>query len=209
MKSFNTVQELWDHCSFCPICQEDCRDVLISVGPDAVFQILDSEKDDSFLDMSCTFTNKKNVYSVQYKINCQDNTFTVDVTDVQLLTAAAQLPNKKVEEAYFYFYLQSSCPKCQCAVTYGSDLELDILDRKITNIELEREGFYLLKEIDKFHITTIYDRNIILVSRCQGIEDGDLGFEEDDKTITLPMVKLDFTNQAKIVNKIKTLILFS
>jgi hypothetical protein len=209
MKTFNTVQELWNYCSFCPICQEDCRDVLISVGPDAVFELLSSEKEDGFLNMGCTFRNKKNIYSVQYKINCQDNSFTVEVTDVQLLSSAAQIPTKKVEEAYFYFYLQSSCPKCQSAFTYGTDLELDILDRKITNIEVEREGFYLLKEIDKYHLTAIYDRNIIIVSRCYASADNELEFEEDDKKIELPMVKLDFSNQTKLVNKIKTLILFS
>jgi hypothetical protein len=46
----------------------------------------------------------------------------------------------------------------------------------------------------------------MLVSRCY--EEG-LGFSESDKTIELPLVKLDLSDQEKATNKIKTLILFS
>jgi len=211
VKIFNTVQELWDYCSFCPICQEDCRDIVISVGPDAVFELSSCDKESNFLNLKCVFTSKKSSYSVQYKIDCQSNAFAVAIvaTDVHLLSVSAQSSNKKVGEAYFYFYLRSSCPKCQCASTYGTDLELDFLERKIVNIQLERESFFLLKGVDKFHITTIHDRDVIIVSRGHLVGDGELVFEEDDKKIELPMVKLDLSDQTKVVNKIKTLILFS
>lgn len=207
MKIFNSMQELWDYCSLCPICQLNKRDITISVGPDSVFTLTGFKKKDNSLKLECAFKKKQNVYTVEYDINCETNHFKIDVTDVKVIIEETKLPIHRVTEAYFYFYIQSRCPECECSSAHGADLELDIVDKKISNIELERESFWLLKESDKFHITVIHDRNVMLVSRCHGLDDFD--YREDEKTIELPLVKLDLSNQPKMVNKIKTLILFS
>lgn len=207
MRAFNNIQELWDFCYFCPICQKDGRDLDVRAGPEGVFKIDLLDKSGSTLNLYCTFNNRKNEYSVTYTINCLDNTFNVEVTDVKTVRPDRVMPEAKVKEAYFFFYLQSKCPTCQCASVSSSDLEFDILDKKISNIELEREQYWLLQEDTKYHITVHHDRKIMQVKRCFGIDEFD--FREDDKSISLPIVNLDLANQPKVVNKIKTLILFS
>ncbi len=209
MKSFNSVQELWDYCSFCPICHRNCREVIVSVGPDGAFILVAAKKrDNGILYLQCTYKNKRHIYSVDYNINCLDNTFTVDVPRVQDLPPGETPNTQRVKEAYFFFFVEGLCRECNCTSAHGLDLELDIVDKKISNIGLERESFYLLEGKDKFHVSPIHDRSVMLVSRCYPDDEG-IGFIESDKTIELPLVKLDLSDQDKVVNKIKTLILFS
>jgi hypothetical protein len=208
MKLFNTVQELWDYCAHCPICMRNCREVVVSVGPDSVFILVSSKKKNNNLHLECTYKNKRNIYNVEYDVNCLDNTFKVEVTKVQELAPNEVANPKRVKEAYFFFFLEGLCRECNCTSAHGMDLELDILDKRISNIGLERESFYLLEGKDKFHVTPIHDRNVMLVSRCY-VDDEEIGFSESDKTIELPLVKLDLSDQEKATNKIKTLILFS
>ena len=208
MKTFNSIQELWDYCSFCPICMRNCREVVVSVGPEGVFILISSQKKDNNLYLQCTYKNKRNIYNVDYDINCLDNTFKVEVPKVQELAPGEVANPKRVKQAYFFFFVEGLCNECNCATAHSLDLELDIVDRRISNIGLERESFYLLGGKDKFHVTPIHDRNVMLVSRCY-VDDEEIGFSESDKTIELPMVKLDLTDQEKATNKIKTLILFS
>ncbi len=208
MKLFNTIQELWDYCAYCPICMRNCREVIVSVGPDAVFILVSSQKKDNELYLQCTYKNKRSIYTVEYNINCTDNTFLVKVPNVVELPLGETAKPEKVKEAYFFFFIEGLCKECSCTSAHGLDLELDIVDRKVANIGLERESFYLLESKDKFHVTPIHDRNIMLVSRCY-VDDEQIGFTESDKPIELPLVKLDLSDQEKTSNKIKTLILFS
>lgn len=207
MKTFSNVQELWDYCNFCPICLKNVRPIRLSVGPDTAFELNSFEKSPDFLDISCSFTNKLNVYSMNYRINCLTNNFDVDIVNVLMDNPRIKVDKQKVKEAYFYFYIQSHCPECTWAWSYGTDLELDMLERKVSNIALEREFFYIFEEKDKYEISIFYDRNIMLVSRIKENEDGSLG--EASKSIELPLVRLDLSNLPKVINKIKTLILFS
>lgn len=181
--------------------------MLVSVGPDAVFSLNSFSKQDSVLELQCEYDKKSNIYSVEYKIDCNTNHFDVKVTNVRENMPETRLPEAKVTRAYFYFYIQSNCQGCDCSTAHGADLELDILDKKISNIQLERESFWLLNEADKYHISILHDSNVMKVTRCYGIDEFD--FREDDKAISLPIVNLDLSNQQKVVSKIKTLILFS
>ena len=101
---------------------------------------------------------------------------------------------------YFYFWIQGSCPACGCASTHGADLELDLLDKKISNIKLERESVYLA---NTYHVSLFHDSDTMLVSRSSSDS------EDDSKTIKLPLIRLDLSEPDKVINRIKTLILFS
>jgi hypothetical protein len=207
MKIFNTIQELWDYCSFCPVCQKNGRQIILKVGPDAVFTLTNFDKTKTKLNLDCVYKKKNNFYRVVYKIDCLSNLFNITVPEMVIDFPEAQLPRQKVKQAYFYLYIQSDCKKCKCAASYGKDLELEILDKKISNIKLERESFFLLKEKDKFHISVNYGSNYMVVSRCQGLDDID--FEEESGKVKLPLFDFDLSDQAKLVQRIKTLILFS
>jgi hypothetical protein len=208
MKLFNTIQELWDYCAYCPICMRNCREVIVSVGPDGAFILVSSQKKDNNLFLQCTYKNKHSIYTVEYNLNCTDNTFLVEVPNVIELPLGETAKPQKIKEAYFFFFVEGICNECNCATAHSLDLELDIVDKQISKIGLERESFYLLEGKDKFHVTPIHDRNVMLVSRCH-VDDEQFGFSESNKTIELPLVKLDLSDQEKATNKIKTLILFS
>lgn len=208
MKQFATIQELWDYCAYCPICLRNCREVVVSVGPDGAFILVTAKKQENALYLQCTYKNKRNVYSVNYDINCLDNTFKVDVSHVREIAPGEEINTDRIKRAYFFFFVEGLCRECHCTSAHGVDLELDIVDRKISNIGLDRESFYLLEGKDKFHVSPIHDRNVMLVSRCYPDDEG-IGFIESDKTIELPLVKLDLSDQDRVVNKLKTLILFS
>lgn len=206
MKLFNTIQELWDYCKFCPICTRNCREVIVSVGPER-FILVDHLKVDNDLVLHCTYKGKREVYAVEYKFNCQDNTFQISTPSIIELGPNIIANPGKVKEAYFYFYMEGVCYDCNNTSVSSVDLELDRSNNCIQDIGLERENFYLFDTEDSYHITTIHDRNIMLVSRCHFDETG--GFSEYGKPVELPLVKLDLTDQLKTASKIKTLILFS
>lgn len=210
MKALNTLQELWSHCLFCPICRDVVRDVEVSVGPDEAFSITKWEKDNHILKLDCIFKAKKQKYRTVYSINCLDNSFVVDISE-PTHTSASSDTYKRVDKAsapYFFFYIYSDCRKCDNTHTNSSDLELDLLNRKVTNIGLEREGIYLLTEKDKYHLTLCHDSNEIELSKMFYDEGMDT-LVDDNKTINLPLIDFDFSNIKKVVNKIKTLLVFS
>lgn len=202
MKIFNTIQELWDYCLFCPICKTDCRQAEVKVGPSAVFSLSFASKEVDSLQLWCSYENQRHKYNVQYDINCLDNSFKIEVTERQptdppLWPSKADIKNIK---PYFYFYVQGDCRQCHASSAHGADLELSILDRTVSNIKLDRESIYLASG---YHVSMLHDSNSMLVSKSSSDS------ENDHQTIKLPLVKLDLTDQDKVMNKIKTLILFS
>jgi hypothetical protein len=195
MKILNTVQELWSHCLYCPICKDICRDPLVSVGPDDQFQIVFAEKEDHILSVQCLFKKKDKKIHVTYLIDCLKNTFEIEGNDSAL------------QNTYCYFYIQSDCRRCDATHTNGTDLELNLETKQISNIGIEREGIYLLSTKDKYHVTFQYDNNTMLVSKC--FEDDDGMLIDDNKVARLPLVNLDFSKPRKAANRIKTLLVFS
>jgi hypothetical protein len=206
-KVFNTVEELWDYCLFCPVCQDPDRYLDITVGPDEHFEIEDWEWNDNQLRLNCSFrfdrTYKKSragSYGASYLIDCQQNTFKLTTNGPDPVIADRAVGFE------FFFHIFAKCQKCNYSYINTVDLELNGNDHTISNIQMDRESAYLIGEKDKYHITLSHDRNVMMVSRCQ-IKDGNL--EDEESVIELPLVNLDFSNHAKVINKIKTFILFS
>jgi len=192
MKILNTVQELWSYCLYCPICKDVCRDILVSVGPDDKYQVVFHEKEDHILSIQCLY-NKK--ISVTYNVDCLKNTFEIEGG------------NSSLHQSYCYFYIQSDCRRCNATHTNGTDLELNLEEKKVYNIGVEREGVYLLSTKDKYHLTLQYDNNTMLVSKC--FEDDDGMILDDNRVCNLPIVNLDFSKPRKAAHRIKTLLVFS
>lgn len=203
MKILNTVQELWSYCLFCPICQDITRDLHISVGPDEAFKLIAHKKDNHILHLQCIFQRTSLSYKVNYTINCLDNSFLLDISE-------PETSNSNVDKAsapYFYFYIQGDCKSCNSTYASSKDLELSLLNKKIENIGIELEGVYLLGKESHYHITMAYEDKEMLITRCHE-EDGMI-MEDSGKPFRLPIMEFDFSQPNKVINKIKTILLFS
>lgn len=200
MKKFSSIHELWNRCSFCPICNEHCRKIVISVGPDQVLQLISTEYSDQFLQLHCVYSYKLTRQKISFDINCQDNSFSVSFNEgyegaVPVLTSDNVLASSS---PYFYFYIQSHCPVCKGASAFSLDAELNFLERRVHNIGLECE-------------TTVYDfnHNQYYVEMKYDEQTMEISINSSRKYIKLPLANLDFSDLEKATNKIKTLILFS
>ena len=208
MKILNTLQDLWQYSLFCPICQEMSRNVTVTVGPDFVFELESFAKIDNNLQLICTFKRSRKIkYKVEYNINTLTNQFEVQVTDIPTDDNEDTTEMAKAGRAYFYFYVHGDCPKCNASHCNSSDIELNMTKKLITNIGIERAGTYLLNHKDKYHITTAYDSDIMMISKCSTNDAGEL--LEDDKIFECPIVNFDFSKPERVIEKIKTLMIFS
>lgn len=222
MKEFNTLQELWSYCLFCPICRDVCRDIIITIGPDTKFQLISFKKKDHILYLYCTYKQKKIVkYNINFEINTINNTYRVealDIVDTSIdddMTADRNLEEEEknrqrywVTNLYFFFHIHSDCKKCGIAYVNTADIDLETSKKIISNFQIEREVIYIFQDRDKYHLTISYDTNKIFISKCS-IDEVTYDIIDDDKTFECPIINFDFSNPQKVINKIKTLITFS
>lgn len=212
MKIFNTVDELWSFCTFCPLCQDDNRTISLQVGPDDEFSIMPSdsipyEKENSQLKLYPSYQMDRDDINrvagriaITYLVNCQTNTFTIQFPDT---TKSIPTLVEAAKHAKFYFYIYAKCFQCANSYADSSDIEFDLENSKVHNIQMEQEGYYLQ---NKYHVTVSHEYNILMVSRLEAAGDALIDHE---KVIELPYINLDFSNVTKMVSKIGTLILFS
>lgn len=208
MKILNSVQEVWNYCLFCPVCQKSCRTIQVSVGPDDAFTISSFDKSDKDLLLRCVFRYRRIKYSVEYLVDVENNSFEIESQKIDDgFDNHQDIDVDKAKRALFYFYIQSHCKLCNGASSFSSDIEFDLFTRTVSNFGIERESYYIKNENTKFHITLLHDRNVMIFSSANVSKDGLI--EIYGKPIELPLLNLDFSNTDKIINRIKTLILFS
>src|SRR5271170_6027884 len=206
-KLFNTMEELWAFCLSCPICKNPARFMDLTAGPDDHFTIDAWKKVDYQLQIDCSFRldredkkSRTDKYKASYVIDCQQNTYHLLVDGPDSVIA------NKATEFNFFFQIFSKCKICYNSSVNTTDIEFDNGEHVAYNLEIDRESVYLLEGKDKYHITLSHDRNVMMVSRCSIQEKTII---DEESVIDLPLINLDFSNPTKIVNKIKTLILFS
>lgn len=191
-KILKSVQELWSYCLYCPVCDDVCREMSVSTGPDDKLKLIFFDKDGDILNIQCIYNRK---FVITYNIDCLNNTFQIQGSE----------PN--LDKKYCYFYIQSVCKRCDKTYACGSDLELNLKNKNINNIGVDREGVYLLSSKDKYHVTLFYNDSTMLVSKCFKEEDGTI--IDDGRPCTLPMINLDFSKPRKTARRIKTMLVFS
>lgn len=202
-KIFNNIQELWSHCLFCPMCQNVSRKIFITVHPDEVFELKSFEKDNQFLILHCLIRLMNKRHQSIFTINCLDNTFQFDIYN----TSQSKMPVEKASSPTFCMCIQARCHKCDNASIYSEDIELDLLKGLINNIKIEYESIYVSDGINEYFIQIWHNRNNMLIGRC--FEDDNGSWIDEENAVHLPIVAFDFSNTAKIINKIKILLLFS
>ena len=197
MRILNTIQDLWLYCLLCPICKNK-RDIDLLVGPDENFRLISFDKLDDKLILKCYFTSRRQKFTIDYTIDCINNDFELvfgKPKEVDQSATGASAP-------YFYFYINSECKMCDATWTNSSDLELDILNKKITNIGLERESVRCLTHNRKYQIELDYENNLLIINNVnRGVA--------VMPAFNFPLIDLDLTNQEKLFRKISTILTFS
>ena len=201
MKLFNTIQELWDHCTFCPICKDNCREMQLSVGPTDISRLLSYTKKDHLLHIKSRLHLNKQGYFVNYIVNCTDNTFDIKISSPEDLNTT---DNDK--GAYFYFVIKSDCKKCNYSYCNSVNLIFDLYNQKIVNIGIEKEGVYLIDNADSIHVLLDYNYKRTIIHKCIKYH-GEIKDLPD--AVICPLLKLDMKDSDKAINKIKTFIIFS
>lgn len=204
MKKFNTLQELWSYCLFCPLCQDMTRDITVVAGPYDVVAIMGQSKDNEFLKIETVVKLLKQRYSVNYYIDCVRNVFTISVPK---MVPSNEESVTKASSSVFFFSLISNCEACGNTSLNSSDIELDILSKKISNFGVDMEGIYLLEQKTKYHLTLNHSSDELLVSKC--FEDDSGTIIDDNKVINLPLTHFDFSKPKKVLNRIRTFLVFS
>lgn len=203
MKKFNTLQELWSYALFCPLCQDITREVMVTGGPSNVLEVKSQKKTNEILKVQCTAKLAKQSYNIAYYIDCVKNCFTVSITEAQVQDP----PVKGASSPIFTLGLISDCRICGNTSMNSADIEIDLLSKKVTNFGVEMEGIYLLNQKTKYHLTLNHTVQQLTLSKC--FEDDDGSIVDDNKTISFPLTHFDFSQPKKVLNRIRTLLVFS
>jgi len=205
MKVLESLQKLWEYCQFCPICQESCRKIRVDVQPDDTYELVSFEKNDNQLKLNCLFSFHREQTKVSFEIDAYTNGLQTKISEPVVTIQSGGVFRSK--RTFVVFQIFGDCEKCRCTHATSAEMELSMLDNSIGTTKVDREGIYLLESVDKFHLTLIYDRRVLLVSRCYLDQDNTV--IDDNRILELPLVNLDLSNTEKTLAKVKTLILFS
>jgi hypothetical protein len=200
MKKFSTLQDLLKYMQYCKICNESCRKFYVSTGPDDIFTIKNYHiYGRSFIIVgNCYIKNPK---IISFTINCQNNTFDFSIKEKD---TNYNINFNKANKPYLYFYIYSKCYKCDSYESNSSDIELDLFRHKLNGIGMEHETLYVLNDDVGFKIEYEYNENIVNISEYNK------NVINKKALFALPdSLALDFSDKDKLLNKLKTMILFS
>jgi len=197
VKNLDTIKFLWEYCSYCYICKDNCRDISIIVGPrpsflsEEIFTLISFKKSKNFLMLKIKAYKK--IYN--FTINCNTNDF--------------KIKNNENLNGKFFFYLHGSCINCD---SYANtlDIDIDFNNKKLKNIGIEQERILISDLEYKYLISIFYQLNSTLVYKWLDTdESSDLIIKINDKGFKIPIVDLDLSDQKATINKInKFLLLF-
>ena len=177
------------------------RKIDVLSGPNQALEITKFQKKDRILHLEQVAQIRKQRYNINYYIDCPSNTFTLSISE-------PSPSDKSVDGASssnFSFYLNGICDSCDFTFVEGSVIELDLFRKTIANIGVVFEEFYLFDKKNKFRVSLEYENNSTSIVKL----DNDGEAIKEDNPFVIPLVDWDFSNTKKIINKIKTLLVFS
>lgn len=200
----NTIQDLWTKCLYCPLCQETCRSIEVSAGPDRSFRDTSALKYDNTLHIKTYFKLKQLRYRMQYDINCLTNKFEMSIADESDVEMDADKSIeeericRKVDRSDAYFWLDGNCPKCSSHIC-SDDIYLKMKYKKLEDISIESET---VKVLDQYEVIMHPSRNEMEIGKLDKMS-------IFIKRFTYPLAELDFSNPQKAIERIETIITFN
>ncbi len=196
MKLFDNIQNVWEYCNKCPICQSNCKASIVVYAD--YLKMIGYEKEGNALHIHLVYDQTKRKVSIS--IDC--NTHIILAQDIY---------DEKFEELYedrLFLTFHGSCDQCKRFQINSNEILIDLMKNYIdSDNSIQRESFYLSCMEDNFHVSLLYYNSTMIVSRY--IENKSGEFITTGNVFYGKMVNCDLVNQSKIINKLKTLLIFS
>ena len=184
MKILNSIFQLQDQMSFCPLCQKKNRKVVIQNDSEDN-KIVHYREQGPRIGMRVHTDNGRSS-----KIS-KAITYDLDVHSVDFNFTYGGKSDIRVPD--LDFLIIGSCPENHADA--AGIFSLNTSSKKVENIFYNRET---LRILDTYRISVLYYNDVLLVSTL-----------DDSKVRSFPLMDLDFTRPDKIATKLKTLLLFS
>ena len=204
MRILASIQELWNYCDYCPVCKENNGQLILTMGPDECITLVKHNKTENNLELNCILNVSTNQYTIDFDIDCNNNTFSFDLSKPKPTSNAIIEASKPG----ITLCIQKICQKCNYYYVNGSDIELNILTKNAEEIGIERESAYLIHENDQYHITVSYDSQTLFASKFY-IMNGNIIDDATPFEYPTSNIEIDFNDAKKVIRKIKTLQTFS
>lgn len=201
MKIFDNMQNLWEHCSYCPVCKNSNRKITISTGPKECLKYISYNKNKNLLHLKSKLILKQEKYFIHYSIDCNDNSFNIKCAVPEIINSTV---NYNVTKPTYYFCMHAECEQCLSYVD-SINLELDPFSKKIYYVGIEREGLYLLDSDDNYLVTLDYNLKSTLISKCH--KEGHVIHVAP--ALNYRLLDLDFKDSERSLKKIKMIVAFS
>ncbi len=215
MKTFNSLKDLYNYFSYCPVCKRDDRNVIMSVGPAKSHDLISYELTDQDLIIYSTYKEKNVVqYRVNYKINLLDCSHQIDVLDmvepppIMDIHASFEEEEKSyqiswVKKSYFRFKFQTVC---YCKKTILTSNYIELVSNKPLELSLIKEHIDIISFDKKYSISCRFDINKAFIYEIKANSNGQ--FFKDWKAIEYPSSEFNFNNLESVYNNIQTFLLF-
>lgn len=227
MFQFPKIIDLIAHCSQCVMCQAP-RKIEFVVDRVDNLTLDTSVVTDKTIELRLTYTEQigseddlpdgvpvhKVVIPLSVSIDIQNNTFSCRAENfINELgewvhdTSSLALP--------FTFNVEAVCTNCRSYVR-SKEIYAHTSDASeyMYEFAIDVESFYLVKSNDRYKITYDPDIDFMIVQRLRKVNSNKPGkfkqrFSKMGKPIRLPTFKFDFSDEARVIAKLKTYITFS
>lgn len=221
MSQFQNLNELIKRCSFCSICQKP-RDIGIVFGPEEFF-VLDSFINKNEILTLNTIYRYSSIpeeelkdgeprshikYNISFVISTVENSYKLNITG-PITEVSNEVFCHQSKNPWPYFFIEGKCKECSSYIT-SKDINLNFLEERINVVSVEREIFNLCKTDIKYRLIYDFDENIMYAQKIiPKVRKKYTVYVKKGKSIKLPLYMFDFTDETKVLSKLKTYITFS
>ena len=204
MYECGTLQQLIDYCAICPVCNKK-RYIDITFGPDIIASVKNFEFGTT-LTILIVAQLKLPKYQLSFNINTQNNIFKADIPQSTTENWEYDKVIDISSRPQFYFHFYASCKECGQSAINTKDIFIDFMTKTTSNFGVETESRILHDDDMIFHLSYDWENSEINIWRYKDGEEEATGYRPN---FSIPIIDLDFSNQEKLITKLKTLHFYS
>lgn len=221
MLQFQNLEELITRCLQCHFCKQS-RSISIDFGPDEFFQLDSFEHKNNILTLNTIYrystVSEEELkdgeprphvkYNISFVISTLENKYETNIVGPTTIISdevfGTQSPNP-----WPYFFIEGRCQNCESYIV-SKDISLGFLKKNIQIVSIEKERYLLYKTDTKYKIIYDFDQDLMFVQKViPKIRKNQTIYIKKGKPIKLPLYMFDFTDEVKVISKLKTYITFS